>query len=78
MGCRRFTWLTNAFSKKLENHEAAFALYAMFYNYCRPHQTLFKDSGPKNQRTQTSPAMAAKLADHVWTVEELICNVLAA
>jgi len=64
---RRFTRLTNAFSKKLENHEHAVALHYMFYNYCRPHQTLTKSAGIK-----TTPAMAAGIADHVWTVEEII------
>jgi IS1 family transposase len=77
MGNRRFTRLTNAFSKKLENHVAAFSLYAMYYNFCRPHQTLTQDSGPKRQRIQTTPAMASGLADHVWTVSEMIEKVLA-
>lgn len=61
MGCRRYTRLTNAFSKKLENHVAAFSLYAMHYNFCRKHQSL-----------KQSPAMAAGIADHVWTVEEML------
>jgi IS1 family transposase len=64
---RRFTRLTNGFSKKLENHEAAVALHYMYYNYARPHQTLTKGAGFK-----TTPAMAAGLADHVWSVEEII------
>lgn len=76
MGCRRFTRLTNAFSKKLENHIAAFSLYAMFYNYCRPHQTLTKESGKSGQRISTTPAMAAGLTDHAWTVDEMIRTVL--
>lgn len=58
---RRFTRLTNAFSKKLENHEAAIALHFMYYNFCRVHQTL-----------KTTPAVAAGIADHVWKIEELI------
>jgi IS1 family transposase len=61
MQMRRFTRLTNAFSKKLENHEAAIALHYMHYNFCRVHQTL-----------RVTPAMEAGLADHVWTVDELI------
>jgi len=60
MGMRRFTRLTNAFSKKLENHGHAVALYFMHYNYCRIHKTL-----------RVTPAMEAGLTDHVWTLEEL-------
>ena len=59
---RRFTRLTNGHSKKIENHHYSLALFFMYYNYCRKHQTLKGDT----------PAMAAALADHVWTVEELI------
>lgn len=62
---RRFTRLTNAFSKKLENHMYAIALHFAFYNFCRPHKTLSK---PYHR----TPAMAAGLTDHVWTVEELL------
>jgi len=58
MGTRRFTRLTNAFSKKVENHAAAFALYLMHYNFCRVHQTL-----------RVTPAMEAGLSDHIWTVK---------
>jgi IS1 family transposase len=76
MGCRRFTRLTNAFSKKVENHAAAVALYVMFFNFCRPHQTLTKDSGPANNRTKTTPAMAVGLTDKVWTVEEMLRTVV--
>jgi IS1 family transposase len=61
MGMRRFTRLTNAFSKKLENHGHAVAIYFMHYNYCRVHKTL-----------RVTPAMEAGLADHVWTIEELL------
>lgn len=75
MGCRRFTRLTNAFSKKFTNHCAAFAMYAMFYNYCRPHQTLTKESGESGNRISTTPAMAAGLTDHVWSVEEMLAAV---
>ena len=65
MCMRRFTRLTNAFSKKLENHTLALALYFMHYNYVRPHKTL------ANPYPRT-PAMAAGLADHVWSIEEII------
>lgn len=65
MGMRRFTRLTNAFSKKLENHILAIALYFMHYNFARPHKTL-TNPYPK------TPAMAAKLTDHIWTVEEIV------
>lgn len=61
MHTRRFTRLTNAFSKKIENHVHAVALFFTFYNFCRIHQTL-----------RVTPAMEAGIADHVWTVEELI------
>jgi IS1 family transposase len=61
MGMRRFTRLTNAFSKKLENHGHMVALYFMHYNYCRVHKTL-----------RVSPAIEAGLTDHVWDIEELI------
>ncbi len=72
MGCRRYTRLTNAFSKRLESHVAAFSMYTMHYNFCRPHQTLTKMA---KHRIPTSPAMAAGLTDHVWTVEELLTRV---
>ena len=62
MSMRRFTRLTNAFSKKVYNLSAAVALYFMYYNFCRVHQTL-----------KTTPAVASGLADHEWTVEELVC-----
>ncbi len=65
MSMRRFTRLTNAFSKKLENHMYAIALYFMHYNFARPHKTLSKPY-------PTTPAMAAGLTDHVWSMEELI------
>jgi IS1 family transposase len=61
MSMRRFTRLTNAFSKKLDNHAHAIALHFMYYNFCRVHQTL-----------RVTPAMEAGLSDHVWTVEELV------
>ena len=62
MSMRRFTRLTNAFSKKIENHGHALALYFMHYNFARVHQTLGK----------RTPAMAAGISDHVWTLEEII------
>jgi hypothetical protein len=61
MGMRRFTRLTNAFSKKIENHGGAVALHFMHYNFCKIHQTL-----------RVTPAMEAGIADHVWSLEELI------
>jgi hypothetical protein len=73
MACRRFMRLTNAFSKKLENHIAAVALYVAFYNFCRPHETL-----TPNAKHQTTPAMALSLTDHVWSFGELIDAALGA
>lgn len=67
MTIRRLTRLTNAFSKKWANHEAALGLFFAFYNYCRPHMTLNERAGRK-----TTPAMAAGLTDHVWSVGELL------
>lgn len=64
MGMRRFTRLTNAFSKKVENLAAAVALHFMFYNFARPHQSL-ADPYPR------TPAMAAGVADHVWNLAEI-------
>jgi IS1 family transposase len=64
MGMRRFTRLTNGFSKKFENHCHQVALYFMHYNYCRVHSTLL-----------VTPAMEAGLTDHVWTLAEL-CSLL--
>ena len=68
MGMRRFTRLTNAFSKKIENHAHAVALHFMHYNFCRPHTSLTK---AHPHRYPTTPAMSAGLADHVWTAEEM-------
>jgi IS1 family transposase/lambda repressor-like predicted transcriptional regulator len=62
MSMRRFTRLTNGFSKKVENHAAMVSLHFMHYNFGRAHSALGK---------QTSPAMAAGVADHVWTVQEI-------
>ena len=61
MGTRRFTRLTNAFSKKWENHWAAVALWFAFYNFCRVHKSL-----------RVTRAMQAKITDHVWSVRELL------
>jgi IS1 family transposase len=57
---RRFTRLTNAFSKKIDNHRHALALFYMYYNFGRVHQTV-----------RMTPAMAANIADHIWTREEI-------
>ena len=57
---RRFTRLTNAFSKKLDNHRHAVSLFYMYYNFGRIHQTL-----------RVTPAMAAGVSDHVWSMEEI-------
>jgi IS1 family transposase len=61
MGMRRFTRLTNAFSKKIENHVAAIALHYMHYNFVRIHQTL-----------RVSPAMAAGVSSRLWSIEDLV------
>jgi hypothetical protein len=61
MHMRRFTRLTNAFSKKLENLQAAVTLYVAFYNFCRKHQSL-----------KATPAIAAGLTDHIWSIAELL------
>lgn len=64
MGIRRFTRLTNAFSKKIENHAYAVAVHFMHYNFVRVHQTL-----------RVTPAMEAGLTNHPWTIEELVSLV---
>lgn len=61
MQLRRFTRLTNAFSKKIENHAHAIALHFMYYNFCRVHQTL-----------RVTPAMEAGISNHVWAIEEVV------
>jgi IS1 family transposase len=68
MSMRRFTRLTNGFSKKAENHAHAVSMHFMFYNFCRPHTTLTK----RTHGYKATPAMAAGLTDHVWTVEEIL------
>jgi IS1 family transposase len=67
MGARRFTRLTNGFSKKLANHRAACALHVAHYNLCRYHETI-----------RCTPAMALGVADHIWTIGELIDAALSA
>lgn len=64
MGMRRFTRLTNAFSKKFENHCHALALYFLFYNFCRIHKTL-----------RVSPAMAAAVTDKLWDMEQIVALI---
>jgi hypothetical protein len=61
MGMRRFTRLTNGFSKKIENHIAMVAIHAVYYNFARIHKTL-----------RITPSMAAGLSDHVWSLEEIV------
>lgn len=68
MQMRRFTRLTNAFSRKLENHLHAVSLHFLYYNFVRPHQTLTKAAGG----VHTTPAMAAGISDHVWKVSEIV------
>lgn len=63
---RRFTRLTNAFSKKLENHALSVALHYMHYNFCRIHKTL-----------RITPAMAAGVTDHVWDVADIVAIIEA-
>lgn len=64
MSMRRFTRLTNAFSKKLDNHIHALALYFAFYNFCRIHKTL-----------RMSPAMAAGITDRLWSLEDVVARI---
>lgn len=64
MSMRRFTRLTNGFSKKLENHVHALALYFAFYNFCRIHKTL-----------RMSPAMAAGITDRLWSLDDVIAKI---
>jgi hypothetical protein len=66
MASRRFTRLTNGFSKKLENHAAAVSLYVAHYNLCRVHEA-----------HRTSPAVALGITDHVWSIGELLHAALA-
>jgi IS1 family transposase len=64
MSMRRFTRLTNAFSKKLDNHAAALALYFVFYNFCRIHSTL-----------RVTPAMAANVTHRLWSMEDVVAKI---
>jgi len=66
MSMRRFTRLTNAFSKKVENHAHAIALHFMHYNFARIHRTL-----------RVTPSMEAGVSDHAWDIEEIV-NLLGA
>ena len=68
MNNRRFTRLTNGFSKKLANHKHSIALQFFYYNFCRKHMTLTADRGGLH----TTPAMAAGQTDRVWTLENLV------
>lgn len=61
MSMRRFTRLTNAFSKKVENLEAAISLHFMYYNFARVHTSL-----------RVTPTMEAGITDHVWTLKEIV------
>jgi hypothetical protein len=67
MSIRRFTRLTNAFSKKVENHRAAVALHFAHYNFVRLHQTI-----------KCTPAMAAGVSSHLWSMQELVERTAAA
>ena len=64
MSMRRFTHLTNAFSKKIGNHMAALALYFMYYNFVRIHQTL-----------RVSPALAAGVTSKLWSVQDIVALI---
>jgi hypothetical protein len=64
MGMRRFTRLTNGFSRKIENLSHAVSLHFMHYNFARPHKAL-------KERYPRTPAMAAGVADHIWSLEEI-------
>ena len=66
MHMRRFTRLTNAFSKKVENHAHAVALFTTFYNFVRIHKTL-----------RVTPAMAAGVSDRLWDVSDIVALVEA-
>ena len=62
MSMRRFTRLTNAFSKKIENHVHSVSLHFMYYNFCRQHKSL----------QGITPAMAAGVTDHLWEIEDIV------
>jgi len=61
---RRFTRLTNGFSKKIEMHEHAISLHFAYYNFCKIHQSL-----------RVTPAMEAGLSEHAWTLDELVALI---
>jgi len=61
MSMRRFTRLTNGLSKKVENHEYVLAIYFLYYNFCRVHQTL-----------RVTPSMEAGISNHVWSIQEVV------
>jgi hypothetical protein len=61
MSMRRFTRLTNGFSKKVENHAHAISLHYMYYNFCRIRQTL-----------RVTPAIEAGVTDHLWEIEDIL------
>ena len=69
MGNRRFTRLTNGFSKKVKNHAYAVALHLFYYNFCRPHMSLTKRA---QKKAPTTPAMAVGITDRVWKVTDLV------
>lgn len=64
MGMRRFTRLTNTFSKKIENHAYAIAIYFVHYNFVRIHQTL-----------RVTPAIEAKVTDKLWSLEDMVAVI---
>jgi len=66
MSMRRFTRLTNGFSKKIENHIHTLSIFYMHYNFCRVHKSL-----------RVTPAMAAGISDHVWTIGEMLSKVIS-
>jgi hypothetical protein len=72
-GCKRFARLTPSHPKKLGNHLAGVSLYVAHYNFCRVHEARTPDA-----RHQNTPAIAIGIADHVWSIGELIDAALAA
>jgi hypothetical protein len=70
MGMRRFTRLTNGFSKKIEFHAHAVSLNFLYYNFARNHQSL-RIKNSDGTYTQRTPAMAAGISDHKWSVWEI-------
>ena len=70
MGMRRFTRLTNGFSKKIEFHAHAVSLNFMYYNFARPHISL-RVKNPEGTFNKRTPAMAAGIADHIWSTREI-------